>query len=1637
MKTTKTFKTQFVMRRKERKPVMHIITFSCVLFLICALPINAKAKSSGNQIAFHKENASGRTCILIARPVCAAKTKNVDDTWFAALCEAYYQLRLGSLRTVDVVASESLFQRVPKYRDFSQEIALTEYADLITRSHAGYALVPKYELMAGGKEFSYYAEVVRTSDNKSLLAFEKIGSIENLGRVLDSCIVCMQKDVHIFRPDQFTGSFQASLLGENGKNLLKNCKQLGALLLNDNYARSENPVKIARAYKALVINNPRMLLAVYAAAIANMRINDFAASAELLDNFAKSIRDYAPLFPALCKSFRMCRKYDESENCFEMAKSAGFSSVQLLLENALAYQATGNISKAGEMYAAILKIDPDEPDALRFCAWQSNEQNKAGEALRYADRLLATSPQDGKALLEKGRSQWLLKKYDKASETLRLANMQMPDDPLPVLYLGDVCRQTGDYAQSSACYEKASAMMPADPYAGLKAAEAYCMAGNVQNALSILKKLEPKFPGNTLLLKKIGLLECQLADKVNARKHLEKYEENGERDGTVFMSLASIYAGLNEDDKAIDQYSRALAIVDDKSRCEIELSKLYLKKNEPQKAIVNLSDIISKSPNFDHANKYLGDALAMTGDSKKAATYYEKEKSLFGDKAECEEKLGGAYFELNKMSEAEREYLKLIKTDTANGIAYFRLAIIDLKKGNIEAADKFCLLGARHAGGDADLYFQIGQGYMDAGMPDKAAGFYEESLRFSGKNVEAWRNLAAALIQAQKDSAAAEACLKVFEFDNNQFKDYLVKAAELNGHMGRSEKARGLYNKFLDLGFVSQSVTAELSRIEFLNKNYKRVIDLQKDMAEKASLELSLMLAESYCATGQFDEALPCCARALIQSPDNRKALELSALANEKLGDGKKALLIQEKLMGLPGGNIQWRQDHAFHAGQLHEDQNQKDEAIRAYEKNIGDYPEDMRNYERAAALCMAERNWKRAEGILEKAVNLTNATPLLRKMLAQSFAAQGNRINAIAQYKQYLSMAPQDSTAWDELGTVLFEQEHYAEAKEVLRKATALMPRNFNCFSLLGSCCMQTGTMAEAVPPLEKAHAINRNDIKVMANLSNCYRKIDDKKKLLALLTEWMSVEPQNAAVLRECGELLLGAQKTREAVVALENACSVDSTDARVHALLAKAYDKLGKPGPQLEHLAKAVAFDSNNADILYEMGKFFNARRQFSRAQPYLQKAITMDSLNAAAHYEYSCLQRAQKDYQQAFNEATAAARCEPYNATYLMQQVQTAYLCGKKDFAFGILQTLYPHDGSSLEILQWAGLLFKECGSVDSAKQILEKAVSMSSSCASCYKNLGDIYRSEASYEKAIKAYGQALAVGSFDEEAALGLGIAFLYSGDKSRARQMFEKIVQQIPTSDEALYWLCSVYCGLDKKEKARDIFSRLSGGRKSAWIYCIQGEFSEAEGQTDEALIAFTVSANLMPENSVAHAGAGRMNLAKRQYEKAVENFGRAIAQDPNNARFLLGLGEAYEGLGQNDAARELYMKVVSKSPKEPDAYVLFGGILSKRQDHQKSAEVFKEGLSYCPHNARLYYALAHEYRLLAQIGDAVKAYKKAIDVSNEDYAEVAEAYRDLGDIYFYELKDGKEAKKYYQKYMKSGGRDEKVVQSVASMKN
>jgi len=117
----------------------------------------------------------GKNMYLVARPVCLLRTRN----WRAGSrrSASYYQVRLGPWKCRSHI-TRKLFQLILN-TGISQEIVQSEYADVAAKCHSLYALFPKYELMAGGKEFSIIPS--RRITNKSMLTL-KNRVIENLGR---------------------------------------------------------------------------------------------------------------------------------------------------------------------------------------------------------------------------------------------------------------------------------------------------------------------------------------------------------------------------------------------------------------------------------------------------------------------------------------------------------------------------------------------------------------------------------------------------------------------------------------------------------------------------------------------------------------------------------------------------------------------------------------------------------------------------------------------------------------------------------------------------------------------------------------------------------------------------------------------------------------------------------------------------------------------------------------------------------------------------------------------------------------------------------------------------------------------------------------------------------------------------------------------------------------------------------------------------------------------------------------------------------------------------------------------------------------------------------------------------------------
>jgi len=140
-----------------------------------------------------------------------------------------------------------------------------------------------------------------------------------------------------------------------------------------------------------------------------------------------------------------------------------------------------------------------------------------------------------------------------------------------------------------------------------------------------------------------------------------------------------------------------------------------------------------------------------------------------------------------------------------------------------------------------------------------------------------------------------------------------------------------------------------------------------------------------------------------------------------------------------------------FRMAKVYEEMGQKDRAMQCYEKNMAEYPGDQRNQEQLAMLLLQAGQFQQAPAASRKSrCAARRKADFQEKCSARALRGRGTGSLRSTWYRQYLDAAPADSTAWCELGSVFFQQEHYQEAIEALkRKSIALqrkMPNASSC---------------------------------------------------------------------------------------------------------------------------------------------------------------------------------------------------------------------------------------------------------------------------------------------------------------------------------------------------------------------------------------------------------------------------------------------------------------------------------------------------------------------------------------------------------------------------------------------------------------
>ena len=912
---------------------------------------------------------------------------------------------------------------------------------------------------------------------------------------------------------------------------------------------------------------------------------------------------------------------------------------------------------------------------------------------------------------------------------------------------------------------------------------------------------------------------------------------------------------------------------------------------------------------------------------------------------------------------------------------------------------------------------------------------------FSNKDTEQKSNLkattnkiAASLIQKaeeefknNQDSLGAETCLKIFAIDNKEYKQYLIKAAEGFEKCMLYERAKKYYSAYIEKYGMNEKAFSRLAVLEFKNKKYSKTVELLKQipLVTYSSQELSIVLAKSYYELGQYDECIDVLTKSKIIK--NQELLEMLAVCYEKMSDYKNALKSYQALLSFNGNKN--NQDYYFKIANLYKENKEIDLAKKQYEKNISFFPKDFRNYEKLAYLLIEQKNYYQTQRLIEKAIGNTTVNPIFYKILAQSYAGQGQRPNAILWYKKYLEEKPEDYDTWHELAAIYFEQEKYKDAIDVLKIAILGKSANTtNSYVLLGKCYLKLKDINSAIESFEKAKMLAKNNVIALSYLAECYKIKNDNKKLTLLFEEWINIEPQNILPKYELGKIYVSKEKYKEAISLLENVIKTDSLNVGAHLSLAKAYEKTQDQKNRFLNLKIANEIDNKNAETQFELGRFYFEQKRYEQAKLFLEKAISLSPDMSQALFEYGLLLNELNNKEKALEYFILSLKGEPVNTSYLLQTAKSAYMLGKKDVALSYISKACLFDSSDANILTWAGIIYKENGFNDTAKQLLLKTIRLNKACALCYKHLGDIYLQEGQYDLSIKFYKQSLTLGSYNEQVAVLLGTGLFLNKDYERAKMMFEKVYSQNPKNYEALYRLCSIYMRQGNIQKAKELFAQAQKEQKNGWVKLCEADIYAYENKLDNALISYNIAIKMMPNNDLPYAGSGYINLKIKKFEKAIEDFGNALGRQSCNIDYLIGMGKAYEGMKNYIAAFESYAEGAKKSFKNPEPFYLMGCVLNKQKEYEKAILALERCIKINSKDPYPYYELGNSYNALSKFKEAIVAYEKALKLSKNDNNFI-DVYKKIGDIYNNELKDQNKAVNYYKKYKKKSGKEEKII--------
>ncbi|MCG8619880.1 MAG: tetratricopeptide repeat protein, partial [Desulfobacterales bacterium] len=670
-------------------------------------------------------------------------------------------------------------------------------------------------------------------------------------------------------------------------------------------------------------------------------------------------------------------------------------------------------------------------------------------------------------------------------------------------------------------------------------AKTYLKLGDARQAFNTLRIIEQLAPNDLDNVAQVASFYLLGRQREEAEKRVERIlKENPDHPQALYLKAGLLSGNRDNLDEIEEIYSRILSLDPNQARAHLALSRIFMTRNQPEKAEIELKKALAISPENTNIYKGLFEFYMSRNNPDAARSVLEDLINTKPEQADPYIFLGNYHMGMGDLDKARTAFEKAVEKAPSNLNAHMLLARVFNAQGDAEKAEAYIKKALAASPDNYTVKNAYAEFHFSHGEFDKALALVEEILSqrpnfpsakvLKGKILSRKRDYEGAvrlfseLIKEEPDSPAYHFLLGSALFEKGEIaraKSSLSTVLDNDpGHTQARILMATIHFRQGDLYLAEDNVKKVLAtRPDHYNANLLmgNVLMAGKNNAEARDIFEKLIQADPNTPTAyyrlgllarsekKYDEALRNLTRALELNPSLMDVFSSLISVHAIRGQYDKALAAIDAHMKKRGDNTITAAIMLNLKGNILLSKQDRPGAVDAYKASIQNNPRYMTPYLTLAKLYGASKDWGETEKVYLDLVARRQDQALPYGLLGTLYERMGKPDQAEAMYLKALEVDPNHIPAVNNLAYLYAQQDRELnKALELARQAKERLGRIPAIMDTLGWVYYKKGLFESAAQEFLSCTEKEPSNPIFHYHLGLAYDKIGHSKKAKAALT-------------------------------------------------------------------------------------------------------------------------------------------------------------------------------------------------------------------------------------------------------------------------------------------------------------------------------------------------------------------------------------------------------------------------------------------------------------------------------------------------------------------------------------------------------